>query len=100
MITAFPSLTTGSQPLPLMQTLLESFSDKPTVSREPNNLGKYPGLNLIRYPDQTNNLLATLLPRHPGEGRDPEATGTDWIPACAGMTMRGCRIWTMSGSGQ
>ncbi len=33
----------------------------------------------------------SLPPRHPGEGRDPEAIGTDWITASAGMTMReGC----------
>jgi hypothetical protein len=112
------SLTTGSQPLPMMQALQESLSDKPTVSRKPNNPGKYPGLNLVRHPDQANNRLLSPPPRHPGEGRDPETTGTDWIPASAGMTrlrnrygrlgeivywipasagmtMRGCRNWTM-----
>ena len=44
------SLTIGNQPL--TQALQESFSDKPAVSKKPNNPGKYPGLNLSRHPDQ------------------------------------------------
>jgi len=34
--------------------------------------------------------LVRMLPHcHPGEGRDPEDLGKDWIPASAGMTENG-----------